>query len=236
MKLTSQFFFDAKHPEDVSDFYHILNESNILHVVYWRHLFDVVGRVSGDIVECGVGRGRSLIILCILNRFFSSADSNYPKRKIFGLDSFEGFPEPKIEDTSFREKHAGEWSHSPNKHFKYSRDNITKVLRKGGVDDEQEFDFTLVEGFFETTTKDLVVDDIAILHLDGDLYSSIKEPLLNLSKKVVKGGIIVIDDYVLNANQDAWPGARKAVEEFLECNNEFELEISLKGSPFLRKI
>ena len=53
------------------------------------------------------------------------------------------------------------------------------------------------------STKDLAVEDIAILHLDGDLYSSVKEPLTNLSKRVVKGGIIVIDDYIHSAQEDA---------------------------------
>ena len=69
--------------------------------------------------------------------------------------------------------------------------------------------------------------------MDGDLYSSVKEPLTNLSKRVVKGGIIVIDDYIHSAQEDAWPGARKAVEEFLEDNSEFKFETSLKGSPYL---
>ena len=115
--------------------------------MYWRHLFDIVGLTKGDIVECGVGRGRSLIILCILNRYFRNAEVGYPKRKIFGLDSFEGFPEPKIEDSSFREKCAGEWSHSPNNHFKYSVENMEKLLEKCGV--IKDFDYTQVKAFGE---------------------------------------------------------------------------------------
>ena len=32
--------------------------------------FEMAKNVSGDIVECGIGRGRSMIILCALNYFF----------------------------------------------------------------------------------------------------------------------------------------------------------------------
>ena len=51
-------FLDKKHPTDVNDYYHVFNETNILNVIYWNDLMQLVADVPGDIVECGVGRGR----------------------------------------------------------------------------------------------------------------------------------------------------------------------------------
>ena len=36
------------------------------------------------------------------------------QRRIFGYDSFEGFPDPTIEDRAFRDPKKGDWSKSPN--------------------------------------------------------------------------------------------------------------------------
>ena len=83
------------------------------------------------------------------------------------------------------------------------------------------------------------VKKISILHLDGDLYNSILNPLDNLWKKISIGGIVVIDDYVENLNnkkKDTFPGARRAVKEFLKNNKNFHYKISIRGTPFLIKV
>lgn len=165
-------------------------------------------------------------------------------RQIIALDSFQGFPEPSIEDRSPRNPKKGEWSESPNKQFNYSVENLHKVLSlaelthylQGG---EFQSTFRVVEGFFDETTKALECSEIALLHLDGDLYESVKTPLVNLSPRISVGGIVVIDDYKLLKNNDveeAFPGARLAVEDFLENNANFSIEESIRGTPFLTRI
>ena len=59
------------------------------------------------------------------------------------------------------------------------------------------------------------------MHLDGDLYKSVKDPLDNLSNKIIKGGLVVVDDFILNkkiVKEDFGLGHVKAVEEFLKVN------------------
>lgn len=51
-------------------------------------------------------------------------------------------------------------------------------------------------------------EKIAILRLDTDWYDSTKVELQELYDKVVKGGIIIFDDYY------HWDGQRKAVDEY----------------------
>jgi predicted O-methyltransferase YrrM len=49
---------------------------------------------------------------------------------------------------------------------------------------------------------------IALLRLDTDWYASTKAELDHLYPKLVRGGIVIIDDYF------RWQGARKAVDEY----------------------
>ena len=225
----SLLFSQIKHPNDVSDLYHIYNQPNILNVLYWIEYFEMVRNLEGSIVECGVGRGRSLITILSLQQFYKDVS----ERHVYALDSFEGFPEPSIEDESPRNPKKGEWSSSPNNQFDYSVNNLKKILNKANI---SNLEYTLIKGFFDKSTKELDVNEIAILHLDGDLYDSIKQPLINLSNKIVLNGIIVIDDYALNdddQSNEAFPGARLAVEEFLLDNDNFKIKESIRGTPFM---
>ena len=236
MKNINTLFKQTTHPKHIDDFYHIFNSNNLLNAIYWWEFFREINfnEVEGDIVECGVGRGRSLITLCAINRLVAQYyDSK--QRKIFALDSFEGFPEPHKFDLSKRNPKKGEWSMSPNRQFEYSITSIEKVLKLAEVD----VDVNFVKGFFDKTTLNLHVNKIAILHLDGDLYESIKFPLDNLWNKVSLGGIIVFDDFSYDektTKDEPFPGARKAVMDFLKTNNNFDYLKSLRGTPYLKRV
>lgn len=222
-------FKQVTHPKSVDDYYHIFNSSNALNVIYWWEFFKKIKNVKGDIVECGVGRGRSLITLSAINKLTSLSDQ-HDERRIFALDSFQGFPKPTLKDASSRNPKEGEWSASPNNQFSYSPESIGKVLKYADIDSEINF----IEGFFDRTTLSIQTDEIAILHLDGDLYESVLHPLNNLWNKLAVGGIVVIDDYLFDAqDEESFPGARAAVLEFLSENNCFEYLKSMRGTPYL---
>jgi predicted kinase len=51
---------------------------------------------------------------------------------------------------------------------------------------------------------------IAILRLDTDWYESTYHELVHLFPKLVKGGVIIIDDY------GHWKGAREAVDQYFK--------------------
>jgi hypothetical protein len=51
---------------------------------------------------------------------------------------------------------------------------------------------------------------IALLRLDTDWYASTRAELEHLYPKLVRGGILIIDDYF------RWQGARKATDEFMQ--------------------
>ena len=58
--------------------------------------------------------------------------------------------------------------------------------------------------------------DIAILHIDLDLYSAYKTTLNSLYSKVIKGGVILFDEYKSPIQYKNFPGASIAVDEFFE--------------------
>ena len=70
-----------------------------------------------------------------------------------------------------------------------------------------------MQGRFEETLPQTKVGPIALLHIDGDWYSSVKACLDNLYDRVSPGGIIQLDDYGF------WQGAEKATDEFLSKRN-----------------
>jgi len=232
-----QLFIQTRHPQEVSDFFHVFNTSNILNVVYWKEYFDMVRNVQGDIVECGIGRGRSLLTILALESLLRTFDG-YTPRIIHALDSFEGFPEPTAEDASPRNPLQGEWSHSPNGHFKYSIANLHEIINKANISKSVHDELILIKGFFHKTAHQVTAQKIAILHLDSDLYTSVKIPLTMLADRVAPNGIIVLDDYLLDdpqENSEPFPGARRAVTEFLQDRSDFQLNTSIRGTPYLIK-
>jgi hypothetical protein len=221
------------HPKDVDEVFHVLDIVNIIHVVYWARFFEMVKDVSGTIVECGVGRGRSLLIHTALNRIIAGNTGRY--RQTYAFDSFEGFPEPHPEDDSFRKPRKGEWSHSPSGKYQYNSDFISNVLFNAGIKNFDKY-VTLIKGFFSETVTNYEGGPIAILHLDGDLYESYRDPLNILYDQVAPGGVIVFDDFTTEKNgEDRFPGGRKAAEDFFADKPE-GFQNSIRGTPYIIKI
>ena len=104
---------------------------------HYSRAFDRITNISGNVVECGVGKGRSLLYFSYL----SNAEKR--DRKIWGFDSFEGFPEPTKEDDSIRAPKKGDWKGN-------LPDHMVKKLRSSGLShDWIASHVKLVKGFFE---------------------------------------------------------------------------------------
>ncbi len=157
--------------------------------------------IEGDIVECGVGQGHSFLIFAFLVK------EELKGRKLWGFDSFEGFPQPSNEDRSLRNAQKGEWGDTSVK-------SVLNLLKQYGIEanfiDSQ---ITLVKGFFNESLKKYRGSKIALLHIDADLYESYLTVLRQLYPKVAKGGLVVFDEYMETGNLLNFPGAQKAIDE-----------------------
>ncbi len=88
----------------------------------------------------------------------------------------------------------------------------------------------LIAGRVENTIPDQAPEQIALLRLDTDWYESTAHELAHLYPRVVRGGIVIIDDY------GYWRGARQAVDEFIQrCPDAlFLMRIDNTGRLFLK--
>ena len=87
-----------------------------------------------------------------------------------------------------------------------------------------------IKGKVEVTLKSYAPKKIALLRLDTDWYQSTKYELEILFPRLVKGGVLIIDDY------GYWKGCKKAVDEyFLKKNNYFQHRIDETGIILIKK-
>jgi O-methyltransferase len=148
--------------------------------------------VSGDIVECGVARGGSAAMLGLTLQELGT------KRDLWLFDTFQGLPRPTQDDADFEiaDLYTGKCLGS----VEDVRDSLARLAIRDNLH--------LVPGLFQDTLPSAPVASIAVLHVDGDWYESVKICLESLFDKVAIGGVIQFDDYA------HWAGARKAVDEF----------------------
>lgn len=162
--------------------------------------------VPGVYCEMGVAAGAQIIAMAY----------GAPEKTIYAFDSFEGIPLPSNRDDQmpgikFLTKEEQKALPNPGEQ-KLESSGATCVSLSDFMNNVKDSGLKLrnikpVEGWFEETTIGFD-KDISILRLDGDLYNSTYVCLKNLYPKVVKGGIIIIDDWAL-------PGCRASVQDYL---------------------
>ena len=91
-----------------------------------------------------------------------------------------------------------------------SMETVKENFRVYGLDPE---DVIFLSGWFKDSLPDLNSRTIALLRLDGDLYESTRDCLVNLYDKVVEGGIVIIDDW------GVLPPCQQAVIDFFNERN-----------------
>lgn len=171
--------------------------------LYFYRLFQRIEGIDGDVVECGVWRGRSLLWLSIFVK------EELRGRKVWGFDTFEGFPTPGGEDQSHRRLQRGELGDT-------SIPYVSNLLLRAGLD--RPFvtsQLTLIKGLFQESLTKYRGEGIAFLNLDVDLYDSYRTCLEQLYPQVVPGGVVVFDEYLNTKEHTKFPGAQRAIDEYL---------------------
>lgn len=161
-------------------------------------------RIPGALAECGVARGG------VAGLLGAKAEAGPIRRDVWLFDSFVGLPEPTAQDgaPAIRLAHnRGEGKLEPIGECVGTLEDVRGFL----FDDchLREDRIHLVEGWFQNTLPSYAGDPIALVHVDGDWYESVRVCLEALWPFVVPGGYVVMDDY------GHWEGARRATREFL---------------------
>lgn len=159
--------------------------------------------VPGDLVETGVWRGGTVILMRAVLAVHGITD-----RVVWACDSFEGLPKPDPR------------SYPADEAMAVADDNLKAMLdvglavsaeqvranfeRYGLLDDQVRF----VPGWFSESLPIAPIEQIALLRLDGDYYESTWDALINLEPKVAHGGFVIVDDY------GGIEACRKAVHDY----------------------
>ena len=159
-------------------------------------------KLNGDFVECGVWRGHSAYMI---SRILSENEFN---GRFHIFDSFEGGLSTKVEKDKNLRSELSEENIQKESNVFYSTETQVKSCLKG-------FEFIhLYKGWIPSRFNEVEDKKFSFVHIDVDLYEPTLASLNFFYPKLVKGGVIVCDDYGLTQ----FPGAKKGVEEFLENN------------------
>jgi hypothetical protein len=85
----------------------------------------------------------------------------------------------------------------------------------------------LVQGKVEETIPGRMPEEIALLRLDTDWYESTYHELVHLFPRLVRGGILILDDY------GQWGGVRDAVDRYLR---EYEVPLLLNRIDYAGRL
>lgn len=169
---------------------------------------------TGHVAECGCWRGLSSYQIA---HHLQKADF---KNTFYIFDSFEGLSKFQEEDSAgFALPNEGERC----KYFACPLETVKDNLKEYAFIDFKK-------GWIPDRFDEVRDSNFSFVHIDVDLYQPIRDSLQFFYPRMVKGGIIVFDDYGCLD----FPGAKKAVDEFLERKRDFFLHLP-SGEAFLIK-
>ena len=160
----------------------LVGEDKLLNL---KDLVKSTSTLLGDVCEVGVYRGGTAKII----------SENIKNSDLFLFDTFEGMPY--YDPDNNKEWDVGTFGQTDYETVKslFQSNQNVKVFK----------------GVFPSETSHHVKDRVfKFVHLDVDNYQPYKECLKFFYERMVKGGIIIFDDY----DGECCPGANKAVDEF----------------------
>jgi hypothetical protein len=157
--------------------------------------------IAGAVVECGVFKGGSMMAMA--ETLLRLKDF----RELYLYDTFEGMTAPTDEDGDWAKRIWEENKRADHNEWVYSplEDVKRNIASTGYPHDKLHF----VKGKVEDTIPAHMPEQIAMLRLDTDFYTSTRHELLHLFPRLVKGGVLIIDDY------GSFRGSRQATDEFM---------------------
>ena len=174
-------------------------------------IFKMVLRTKGSIVECGVFRGFSLMSWAKLSSILEPENLT---RRVYGFDSFSGFPSvTEMDRSTAGDAAAGDFQGS-------SYDELQELVR---VYDQDRFlghipKVQLIRGDVTKSIPDFVNENshllVSLLFLDMDLYEPTKAALEHFLPRMPKGAVLAFDEL----DNPIWPGETTALLEKLNIN------------------
>jgi len=204
-----------KNPDSVEskldNFTKYIRRQKLTRLLALYEIFKKVLLVKGSIIECGVYRGFGLMSWANMSSVLEPANLT---RRIYGFDTFEGFPDVGEKDLSQVMK--------PERGQLYS-DSYEELRELIAVYDSNRFlghinKVQLIKGDVVKTVPEFVMNNkhlmVSLLFLDLDLYEPTKVAIENFHPRMPKGAIIAFDEL----DNPIWPGETMALLESIGMN------------------
>jgi len=169
---------------------------------YTIHMFSKHCRhLEGDFAECGIYKGGTAYLISLILK-----DNSNHQKTLHLFDTFSGMPKSANEDKSHHKE--GDYQDTSVEAVKDFLSDYSFV----------EFHPGLIPDTFEAVTN----KKFAFVHIDVDIYQSIKDCCEFFYERMIKGGIMIFDDYGLQGYELA---AKKAVDDFFIGKSEIPITL-----------
>lgn len=184
-----------------------VRRQNMTRFLALYEIFKKVETVKGSIVECGVNHGFGLMSWA---KFSAILEPVNLTRRIYGFDTFEGFPGVSEKDRSAASMHVKEGD--------LKADVFDELTELAEIYDSTRFlghvgKVNLVRGDAVKTIPQFVEDNphllVSLLYMDFDLYEPTKVALEHLLPRMPKGAVLAFDEL----DNPLWPGETLAMLE-----------------------
>jgi hypothetical protein len=164
--------------------------------------------VKGSVVECGVNRGFGVMTWAKLSAILEPVNL---MRKVYGFDTFSGFPSVAPQDKAASSSHVKEGD--------LASPSYEEILELAAINDSTRFlghvpKVNLIKGDAATTIPQFIADNphviVSLLFLDFDLYEPTKVALEHFVPRMPKGAVIAFDEL----DNPLWPGETRAMLEY----------------------
>lgn len=198
-----------------------VRRQNLTRFLVLYEIFNKVLNVKGSIVECGVHHGFGIATWAKLSAILEPVNLT---RRIYGFDTFEGFPDISPKDKSQASEHV--------KQGDLAADSYSEIIAISEINDSTRFlghipKVQLIKGDAAITIPDFIKKQphllVSLLFLDFDLYEPTKVALEYFYPRMPKGAIIAFDEL----DNPLWPGETQAMLEFFETK-----KLQIERFPF----
>lgn len=183
--------------------------------------FNQTIELEGEVIECGCWKGLSSLMFC---NYMKQYNPQFDGSGFHIVDSFEGLSEPSKEDV-IAVKEDGTLLYGAKKHvFSYQQDLV--------IDNLKDFpNISYYKGWIPDILLTLPEMKYKFVHIDVDLYDPIKGACAYFYDRCISGGIMLFDDY----GSLAFPGAKKAIDEFCANKQIRPISISTAQAVIIKK-
>ena len=210
--------FPLRNKELLDQLFLFITPQNMRRLFFHYEMYKKILSVPGEIMLFGVRWGRGAAIYDSLRTLFEPFNHS---RKINSFDTFKGFI-----SYNYKDKNQNIGSLNVGKNYEKFFEKIMRTRNKfspiGHIKQYENF-----AGDASSTCKKYLKDNpqviISLVHLDMNLYKPTKNCLSMVSKHLVKGSVVIIDEL----GHPKLPGQTIAVKELFKNKN-----VNFKRIPY----